>query len=288
MKKRQLLFLTLTICIMPLLSVDLAYGRWPTVDPLAEKYYSQSPYIYCLNNPLRFTDPTGMAVEDKLLQAATSNGIGSFDSSGGTDWYFSNSGQHLGQDNKSTDNIRIMNQWTWDANKNSNATIDGDVGENNSTIFSQSGMSDEAAMKVYGHFNTTGQELVLNNNLDGNMGMKESTLNNRDKDGVVTEAEVLSTPIHINVARNRDSGLFDTAANVTSTFEHEGFHVRDINADPVGFLNRSRPQNELRAIEYQRSTPTFQNTTKEYKIATGGYKRIQEQKIRNENKYKKN
>jgi len=34
-------------------------ARFSTIDPLAEKYYSISPYTYCLNNPLRFTDPTG-------------------------------------------------------------------------------------------------------------------------------------------------------------------------------------------------------------------------------------
>ena len=59
MKKRQLLFLAVTICIMPLLSVDLAYGRWPTIDPFAEKYYSKSPYIYANNNPVRYIDPDG-------------------------------------------------------------------------------------------------------------------------------------------------------------------------------------------------------------------------------------
>ena len=30
-----------------------------TLDPLAEKYYSISPYAYCANNPVRFVDPTG-------------------------------------------------------------------------------------------------------------------------------------------------------------------------------------------------------------------------------------
>jgi RHS repeat-associated protein len=34
-------------------------GRWMAVDPLAEGYPGWSPYNYVLNNPLRYTDPTG-------------------------------------------------------------------------------------------------------------------------------------------------------------------------------------------------------------------------------------
>ncbi|MFV0331900.1 MAG: RHS repeat-associated core domain-containing protein [Dysgonomonas sp.] len=39
---------------------EAAIGRFTTVDPLAEKYYSWSPYAYCMNNPLKYIDPTGM------------------------------------------------------------------------------------------------------------------------------------------------------------------------------------------------------------------------------------
>ena len=40
---------------------DAALGRWLVVDPLAEKYYSTSPYTYCLNNPVKYVDPTGLS-----------------------------------------------------------------------------------------------------------------------------------------------------------------------------------------------------------------------------------
>ena len=47
---------------------DARIGRWLQVDPLGEKYPSQSPYNFVLNNPLRFVDVFGMqptSEEDK-------------------------------------------------------------------------------------------------------------------------------------------------------------------------------------------------------------------------------
>ena len=39
---------------------DPATGRWLSQDPMAEKYYSHSPYLFCGANPMRFVDPEGM------------------------------------------------------------------------------------------------------------------------------------------------------------------------------------------------------------------------------------
>ncbi len=44
--------------------MDPATIRFTTMDPLAEKYYSISPYVYCGNNPLRFVDPTGLEPQE--------------------------------------------------------------------------------------------------------------------------------------------------------------------------------------------------------------------------------
>ena len=38
---------------------DAALGRFLTRDPLAEGYFSTSPYAYCLNNPIFYIDPLG-------------------------------------------------------------------------------------------------------------------------------------------------------------------------------------------------------------------------------------
>ena len=48
-------------------------GRFTTIDPMAENYYSISPYAYCANNPVNAIDPDGkstwvIALEDGTYQ----------------------------------------------------------------------------------------------------------------------------------------------------------------------------------------------------------------------------
>jgi RHS repeat-associated protein len=50
---------------------DSKISLWLSVDPLAEQFPSWSPYSYGFNNPLRFTDPTGMAPEDFIKNKTT-------------------------------------------------------------------------------------------------------------------------------------------------------------------------------------------------------------------------
>ena len=38
---------------------DPLIPRFTSIDPLCEKYYSISPYVYCLNNPIKYVDPDG-------------------------------------------------------------------------------------------------------------------------------------------------------------------------------------------------------------------------------------
>lgn len=41
---------------------DPVCNLWTSPDPLAEKYYHVSPYVYCLNNPVNAIDPDGKKV----------------------------------------------------------------------------------------------------------------------------------------------------------------------------------------------------------------------------------
>lgn len=46
---------------------DPALGRWMNIDPLAEKYNGEGPYIYCSNDPIAYLDPDG---RDRIYSAS--------------------------------------------------------------------------------------------------------------------------------------------------------------------------------------------------------------------------
>ncbi len=48
---------------------DPLTGRTPTMDPMSEKYYHLSPYLWCAGNPLRFIDLTGKEYGDHFITA---------------------------------------------------------------------------------------------------------------------------------------------------------------------------------------------------------------------------
>ena len=52
-----------------------AIGLWTQMDPLAEKYYNVSPYVYCGGNPVNRIDPDGMDWYSSLDSVGCINGL---------------------------------------------------------------------------------------------------------------------------------------------------------------------------------------------------------------------
>jgi RHS repeat-associated protein len=63
---------------------DPALMRFTSTNPMMEKYYGWSPFAYCLNNPVKYLDPTGLEV------------------------YYAQNGIYLGQVGENND-IRVLN-----------------------------------------------------------------------------------------------------------------------------------------------------------------------------------
>lgn len=61
--------------VIKTLMFDSNEKKFLTMDPLAEKYYSISPYTFCLNNPIRFIDPFGNDVWEINSQGEIINRI---------------------------------------------------------------------------------------------------------------------------------------------------------------------------------------------------------------------
>ncbi|SFW77797.1 RHS repeat-associated core domain-containing protein, partial [Sinomicrobium oceani] len=53
---------------------NAAIGRWMSPDPLSEEFPEWSPYVFTYNNPIKWTDPTGMAPEDIVIRMLNEQG----------------------------------------------------------------------------------------------------------------------------------------------------------------------------------------------------------------------
>ena len=207
--------------------MDPALGRFNTVDPMAEKYYSISPYVYVGNNPMKRIDPNGMLFDD----------------------YFNRKGQYLGTDNSKTDYIRIVDQEQWDINKEKDGTIDPTVGESIGILHSGANITNEASLKIFEHYNSS--DLPLSNSANNNGDLAVSAFRYETKTGNPVD-------IAVDIDKYREIQVSDHSMEITSILIHEKKHYNDfkiLGKDKYEELNNNIK--EQRAVKAQVDHPSF-------------------------------
>ena len=173
---------------------DPPLGRFTTIDPLAEKYYNISPYVYVANNPMKFIDPDGKRIDD----------------------YFDFKGKYLGTDNAVTDFIRIMDENQWNM-LSENGVINPELGTHIGQLHSEASLSKSASLSIYEHYNPTGLSLA-----DAKLGQfgEGTGMEVKFKDGKLSNLDV-------DIEGFSRSGIADHFSEVKNLFIHENKHVTD-------------------------------------------------------------
>ena len=212
-------------------------GLFLSVDPMADKYPSLSPYAYCAWNPVKLVDPDGKEIDD----------------------YFSKLGKYLGSDNATTDNVRIISEDVWNGlHKDPMGRIDKNVGYVLSTDFataSHTDMSVESQLLVYQHYNPTNYNIENLNNDGKTWGMR------------TTQSNMESPVIKIRLNGN-STGLeiCNNAEEIKNLYAHEKGHIQQCQS--IGFSaykQLTKNNQETHAVRTQMSDPSWEKTRHSFK-----------------------
>lgn len=235
-------------------------GRWLTQDPLAQQYAGVSPYNFCLNNPIRYTDPFG-------LEPQQGRQIGV------RDYYFSEYGMYLGRDDAITNNVRIIAFSRWlSLKKDLFGRVNQYEARIKSVLFSYatiidvpnasySGpMPDFAILNVY--------KWVCDNFILISLNSQNLWINNSLSKGELARINVdykngtLSYDVGINHNYMAEKGYCDNIYNIASVLSHETGHKEAYTVDPIGEHNKPKPVREFPQYIYQiKINPYWEYTT---------------------------
>jgi hypothetical protein len=210
---------------------------WLSVDPLAmsEHNLSMSPYHFSSNNPIMRVDPDGLSD------------------------YFAEDGTYLGSDNSDMDDVRVMSQEVWNRYSTEDdqgvRSIDEGVGINGSKLASESGLSNDAQLGIYEHYNPTDLDLVAH----GDPSRVGLTFSGKS-DG--------SAVIKVKLEGNMRGKIIDHSSEIMSMYAHEKKHYSDFKE--LGFEEyqaSSEDWREQRAYHAQVSDPSWSRTRANYRRA---------------------
>ena len=91
--------------------------RTPTIDPLTDAFYDQSPYSFQLNNPINYVDPTGMVAQAFMTTFVNEETGETYEVDDGYDFEFSVSNDEFEEikENEGVEGTSAYNRWYWSA-----------------------------------------------------------------------------------------------------------------------------------------------------------------------------
>ena len=149
---------------------------WDRIDPLAEKYYGISPYVYCEGDPVNFFDPTGCSTQVVMIDSTRYMVVdGNLDDNDrniyvvawNNDGKLERTGQGIGQS---------ATMWSF-YNSDSNSWEQGsviDLSDDSANSFMEKIQNDNENLLTYMGKGKNGQEYDFKNNGDPYRGMHAS------------------------------------------------------------------------------------------------------------------
>lgn len=180
------------------------------------------------------------------------------------DDYFSKAGKYLGTDNAETNNVRIIDEVFWNQHSNGLGQIDQEIGKSNSSILSESKISESALLSIYRFYWKKINSNYSNVNIctekrPGKIGVHymEAKTNCRTYINSVTK---YTRTIYVDMDIMNRKKYSDNAYDIISCFEHEDRHLfQQSNANQV-FLG----EEEYDALKTQVNSSTFEKCSPNY------------------------